>query len=136
MNVSPFSLLGTQRLVRRTMCSLPSSPDLLGYWEWEISRGRFVPYGIQASVEIEKASLSGCGSVDLSTTDACMPYLVDMVMRTQTRHGYGTERRVRRVSLSIPLQKLLCVSSKPTGIGFSHPHHFSSTRWYPPSYNA
>ena len=115
MSASFFSPLGTERLVRRTTCSLPSSPDLLGYWEWEMSRRRFVPYEIQASVDIEQAYLSGCGSVDLSTTASSVPYLVDMVRCTQTRHDYGTERRVRRITLAKPLQEFLCVSSKPAG---------------------
>ena len=113
--------------MRRTTCSLPSSPDILGFWEWEVSRGCFVPYGIQASVDIEQAYLSGCRSVDLYTTASRLPYLVDVAKQIQTRYSYGTKRRVRRVVLSEPLQKLLCVSPKPTGIGLS-PLHFPSTR--------
>ena len=80
-----------------------------------MSRRRFVPYEIQASVDIEQAYLSGYASVDLSTTASSVPYLVDMVRGTQTRHDYGTERRVRRIALAKPLQEFLCVSSKPAG---------------------
>ena len=100
---------GTERQVRRTTCSLPSSPDILAFWEWEVNRGCFVPYGIQASVDIEQAYLSGCRSVDLYTTASRLPYLVDMAKQIQTRHGYGTKRRVRG-SNSLNHYRSCCVS--------------------------
>lgn len=86
-------------------------------------------------MDIELASLIGCGSVDLSTSPSCVPYTVDFVKQTQTRHGYGTERRVRRVTLHKPLQKLLCVSSKLTGIISGPAHHPPSTGMHSHGYS-
>ncbi len=119
----PVTLTGMTRSVQRTPLTLPSSPPITRYWEYEDSPGKYLPYSIQATVDIEVSLATGhTHIIDLSTTPAGIPYVIDTQALHQTRHRYGTVRKIRCVPL-LPgraLQDLLAVrtfSAIPLSIG-------------------
>ena len=97
-----FFPLGKVRAIRRIPCTPPPA-TIMAYWEWDQGRQRFVPYDIQASVDIETAYSNGQGSIDLSTAPSRIPYTINMRSQYQTRHRYNTRREIRRVPLQQPL---------------------------------
>ena len=96
----------------------------MAIWEWEDSPRKFVPYGIQASLDIETAYKNKLRAVDLSVTTAHIPYTIDMVAMQQTRHSFGTRRRIQRVSLPRPLHTFL---KDHTGLGHTSSSGSSAT---------
>ena len=88
----------------------------MGFWEWDSGHGTFLPYAVKATVDIELAHMSHLLSVDLSTKPSCIPYIVDFRTMTQTRHGYGTRRTIRRIPLTRSLQQLLCDTTAKPGM--------------------
>lgn len=113
---------GHKRSIQRVPVFLPQTPSFMAYWEWEESHGRFVPYTMQASIDIELAHMGGHPTVDLSTTNVCIPYTIDMTNMCQVRHRYNTRRNIRRVALRNPLHELLkdqLSNSKKTSIAAS-----------------
>ena len=88
----------------------------MGYWEWDSGHGAFLPYAVKATVDIELAYMSHLPSVDLSTKQSCIPYIVDFRTMTQTRHGYGTRRTIRRIPLVHSLQQLLYDTTTKAGM--------------------
>ena len=88
----------------------------MGYWEWDSGHGVFLPYAVKATVDIELARMSHLPSVDLSTKLSCIPYIVDFRTMTQTRHGYGTRRTIRRIPLTQSLQQLLYDATTKAGM--------------------
>lgn len=86
-------------VVRRESLYLPSSPDINGYWEWDSGHGNFLPYAITASVDIELAYTRGIKSIDLAKSTSNIPYYIDLKRQVQRRHGYGTERKIKRTPL-------------------------------------
>ena len=102
--------------VRRCSVHLPSVAPCSGEWSWELGHGMFVLYDVVSMLVIEEAYQSrsphGGQEVDLSHTAANLPYTISFqavggYMR-QTRHGFNTQRRVRRFPLDQPLQTYLC----------------------------
>lgn len=87
--------------------TLPATTLLMACWEWEESPGKYTPYTVQATVDIELAYMNSFRTVDLSTSPAQIPYTVDIHLQQQTRHGFGTKRRIRRVPLTYSLQQYL-----------------------------
>ena len=99
-------------LVRREPLYLPPSPDIKGYWEWDSGRGVFLPYAVTASVDIELVHMKGFPSIDLAKCTSKIPYYIDLKRRVQRRHGYGTERKIRRIALDYSIQSYLQDLSK------------------------
>ena len=88
------------RSVQRTPLTLPSSPHITRYWEYEDRPGNYLPYSIQATVDIELSLATGhTHTIDLSTTPAGIPYIIDTRALHQTRLRYGTVRKIRCVPL-------------------------------------
>lgn len=90
------------------------SPIITSYWTWNEMGTNFVPYSIDAVVDIELAyqrsahggsshtsarSSRRLNSVDLSKCPSQLPYTIDFSAMEQTRHGYGTRRRIRREAI-------------------------------------
>ena len=87
------------------MISLPLSPPINAYWTWNDRDDSFVPYSINATVDIELAYMqftrapshtNAQSSIDLSKCGSQLPYTINFYAMFQTRHGYGTQRAVRR----------------------------------------
>jgi hypothetical protein len=93
----------------------------MGYWEWDSGVGCFLPYSMDAIVIIETHYCTNPTiPLNLQTTSANIPYSIDFTKMTQTRHGYGTARTIRRVPLSQPLQELLSSSAVPAAPTVTH----------------
>ena len=77
--------------------------------------GNFVSYAIGASVEMELAyshKRGGKGRVlNLASRPCQLPYSIDFSLMIQTRHGYLTERDIKRVALEASLQWFLLAQS-------------------------
>ena len=130
---SPPPPPGNTRAICRVSCT-PPSPSIMAYWEWDQGRGRYVPYDITASADIEQAFMSNQPTVDLSVTPARIPYTIDFVSMHQTRHGYNTRRRVRRVPLTQPLVTFLSTpSSSSSSYCYSSSAGFSGSVLTPAS---
>ena len=76
---------------------------------WAEYPGQFVPYDIDASVDIELAFKRGEGHVDLTQKPSKLPYTIDLGKLFQTRHYYNTRRAIQRAPLptGTSLQQLL-----------------------------
>ena len=98
---------GYERAIRRTTLQLPASPDIKAYWVWNEYGSSFVPYSVQSFADVELAHQKGLSSVSLSTCPCRLPYTIDFTSMDQTRHGYGTKRRIRRHPTSASVQTLL-----------------------------
>lgn len=125
-------LPGRERPIRRTTITLPLSPPIHSYWTWNERGTTFVPYCIDAIVDIESAyqqTLAARGGapfvrqVDLSVCSSQLPYTINFSEMKQTRHGYGTKRTIQRVPIQggHSLQTLLQYPLPITG-----GHSFSS----------
>ena len=99
------SCAGFQRSIQQTAVSLPASPSITAYWSWNEKRSNYVLYGVEAIVDIELAyqkrshgvKKSIHDSVDLSKCKSRLPYTLNFITMEQTRHSYGTKRKVQRV---------------------------------------
>uniref|UniRef100_A0A1X7TYN7 E3 ubiquitin-protein ligase n=2 Tax=Amphimedon queenslandica TaxID=400682 RepID=A0A1X7TYN7_AMPQE len=107
-----YTIIDFILLVRRELLYLPPSPDIKGYWEWDSGHGVFLPYAVAASVDIELAHTKRFPSIDLAKCASNIPYYIDLKRQVQRRHGYGTERNIRRIPLSYSLQSYLIDQSK------------------------
>ena len=94
----PFS--GRTRSVKRNTFPLPTTTqDANAYWEWSDSPGHFIPYQMEASLDIECAYQQSSSTVNLAHQLSRLPYTVDLQHMYQTRHHYNTRRPIRRVPL-------------------------------------
>lgn len=104
--ISTFSV-GYERNVRRAIAYLPASPDIKAYWTWNESGRNFLLYSIEATVDIELAYQRGDSIVNLALCSSKLPYTVNFSTFEQTRHGYGTRRKIQRHTTTTSLQMLL-----------------------------
>lgn len=90
--------------VKRRDVVLPTYPNITGYWLWCMQRpSTFTPYQVEALVDIEAAYLQWTrgGMNDLLNLANCpckLPYTINFKLNNQTRHGYQTQRTIKRVS--------------------------------------
>ena len=125
-----FFVAGHDRSIRKSTLSLPASPKITAYWTWNQKGTSFVPYSMDAMIDIELAyqksamplhgvstrtgtRASKCSSVDLSKCSSKLPYTIDFSAMEQTRHGYDTKRKIRRELIpgGQSLQNLLQIST-------------------------
>lgn len=113
-----------KRKVQRVAIQLPLTPSIEAYWMWSESPGRFVPYDIDASVDIELAFQRRETQVDLTQKPSKLPYTIDLTNLYQTRHYYNTKRAIQRAPLpaGVSLQQLLV--STPTASSTGSGVHF------------
>ena len=107
-------LSGYERSIRRVAVNLPSSPDINAYWTWCENRSKFVLYNLEASVDIELSHLRGDHSLNLAHCTNRLPYTIDFTNMEQTRHGYGTKRKIQRCSLSTGTSLQSCLAFPAT----------------------
>ena len=99
--------VGFERKVQRMPVTLPASPSLTAFWKWEEAQGSLVLYNIAATVDIEQAFQQSAAKsvphfntcVDLSKCPSRLPYTINFFTMEQTRHSYGTKRKIQRVPL-------------------------------------
>ena len=114
------TLIFADRKVKRSSVTLPVLPPIEAYWSWNERDNNFVVYSIPAVIDIELAYQQAPHSssrtrsrrsptVDLSQYPSGIPYAIDFSAMKQTRHGYGTQRAIKRCELptGISLQSLL-----------------------------
>lgn len=119
--VYPFS--GNTRSVKRNIFTLPttSSPtttqDIKHYWAWSDSPGHFIPYQMEASLDIERVFQQGISTVNLAQQPSRLPYTVDFQHMYQTRHHYNTKRGIQRFPLPTGTTLHGLLKEKPTALG-------------------
>lgn len=109
----PGTRSGMIKSVSRTPVDLSAAGwDIDAYWMWSDSPGHFLPYQVEASVDIEVAfQQKQAKLVNLAKCPSCLPYTINLNSMNQTRHHYNTKRDIKRVALSpgSSLQSLLRV---------------------------
>ena len=78
---------------------------------------------------VPKRSITSHNTVDLSRCSSGLPYTIDFTAMEQTRHGYGTKRKIRRelIPKNKSLQALLQTASCAGNALFMSPLVSSST---------
>lgn len=79
--VSPASLSGTIRPVRRSFYDPASAPGQGWQWEWENDAGTWTPYDMEVAIAIETAHHRQQPCLDLTPLGFC--YLIDFQNMTQ-----------------------------------------------------
>ena len=95
----PLTSTGHRRAIRQTSLQLSSLQSTSAYWTWEVESSYFVPYSTKASIVIEEYFQKGLTDVNLSCTEASMPYTVNFTTKEQVRHFYNTRRSIQRCQL-------------------------------------
>ena len=95
-----------ERRIRRSELCVSGTP-CHGLWEWQDGSNNFNIYNITAMIEIEEAYGLKQRSIDLSVMPSQLPYTIDFTTMYQTRHGFNTRRKIRRIQLPKPLQSYL-----------------------------
>ncbi len=94
----PYHFSGTQRQVRRTIYPPGSAPAAGVLWQWSgDAPNQWNSYDLEVANLLEDANTKNLQSVDLSQTPSKFPYIINLRMMSQTRHGSGYVRNVRRI---------------------------------------
>lgn len=89
---------GTNRAIRRKTYGGDTSVAQGISWQWEGDiPGQWHWYDVDIATELEKAHQTGQTSINLSAYQ--LPYTVNFMTMSQTRHHYGTLRKIQRLIL-------------------------------------